>query len=408
MFRRLLTFRRGLTAAVGVLLAALALSACGGSSSSSQSTSTEPGGGGESTESQESTESGEGSGSSANAAVAEAEKRVAEATKPQTEWRGPTTSPPGAKDKTVAAISCAPNEGCQRDVDGFIEAAEALGWKVMKIQLKGNVQELQGAVEQALNAGVDGIDVASYPSAAMQNLLGRAEKEGVDVVTMLSGSEAPKPEANFPGGFLTEVGPKPQETGEIAADWVIQSSEGKGQAALLTEEAYPIVVQYMEGFEPTLAKCSECSLTEKISVPIAEVPTAAAPAVSQLLQSNPTTEYLFTYDVAQTYAEQAAKQIGKSVALIGTNANAPNLEALRNGGLQQADIAEPLEFVGWAAADQLNRAFNGEPVAEEWTPEGRGIPIRLLTAENVPPKGEAYKGDIDFAKEFEKLWGVGG
>jgi ribose transport system substrate-binding protein len=402
VIEKFLTRRRGLPIFAGVVLAAVVLSACGGgsgSSSSAGSTSSEEPAGETSTASETS-----GSG---DAVVSAAEERVAEATKPQTEWRGPTTSPPPAKGKSVAVISCSPNEGCQRDVEGFAEASEALGWSVKKIQLKGNVQELQGAMEQALNAGVNGIAVASYPSAAMENLLARAKQEGVDVVTMLSGSEPPKPEANFPGGFLTEVGPKPQETGEIAADWIIEQSQGKGNAALVTEEAYPIVIQYMEGFEPAFAKCSGCSLTEKISVPIAEVPTKAAPAVTQLLQANPTTEYLFSYDVADTYAEQAAKQVGNPLTLIGTNANAPNLESLRNGGLQQADVAEPLEFAGWAAADQLNRAFNGEPVAEEWTPEGKGIPIRLLTAENVPPKGEAYKGDIDFAKEFEKIWGIG-
>src|ERR1700742_12766 len=164
-----------------LIAAVLALSACG----SDDGPDTGPAAPAEGDNAAETTSAG-------GTALADAKQSVEDAKQPLTEWTGPDASPTPAKGKTVHVISCSPDtEGCQRDVDGAIEAGKALGWNMKKVQTNGTPEEFVNSMNEAMDSGTDGIIAASFPVAAIGSALKRAEQEGVPVITMISGNESP-------------------------------------------------------------------------------------------------------------------------------------------------------------------------------------------------------------------------
>src|ERR1700684_3539209 len=86
--------------------------------------------------------------------VDEAKAIVAERTKPQTEWKGPTDGPKApAGDFTIAYVS--PDQSYTPHVlwgKGVEQGAKALGWKVMTFNGQGTVSGTLAAMQQALAA----------------------------------------------------------------------------------------------------------------------------------------------------------------------------------------------------------------------------------------------------------------
>jgi ribose transport system substrate-binding protein len=384
--------KRLLCMMLGVAALVLAVAGCGSSSDSSSSTEAESG----------SENSGE--------IVKAAEATVAEAMEPVTEFNGPSSSPKPPTGKTVYVISCSPDtEGCQRDVGGAIEAVEEIGWSAKRIDTKGTPEEFVSALEQAMNGGADGIIAASFPVETIEQPLKKAEEKGIPVVTMLAGNPVPKVGSDFKGGLFAEVDTDGKLQGKYAADWIIQQTKAEAEIGVLNTPEFPILNTRLEGFETEFAKCSGCNSAETLDVPVNKIAAEASSSVANFLQANPNVNYFMpTYDGVALFAVQAIKQVGDDgkVPVIAFDGNKPNLALIENGEVQEASIVSPHEWDGWAATDEINRAFAGEPPAMEWQPGGGGIPTKLLDKTNLPPAGQSWTGDINYKAEFKKLWGI--
>ena len=77
----------------------------------------------------------------------------------------------------------------------------------------------------------------------------------------------------------------------------------------------------------------------------------------------------------------------------------PQALAAIKGGDQTATIADPAEWMGWEAIDELNRAFTNEP------PVSGRIPFKLITKKNVPDT-RGWLGDVNFPQIYKALWRV--
>lgn len=386
-----------LVATIAGLTMALPLAACGSDDSSSSSAT--------SAASTASTAAADSSPS----VLEEAKQAVAAAQEPSTTWAGPTAAPKPATGKHVFVVTCSPDtEGCLRDAKGAVAGAEAIGWKATLLQTNGTVQSWNSTLDQALTQKADAIIVAGMAEAAIQAPLKRAAKEGVPVVTMLAGNQDPKIGTDFKGGLYAEVNADATKLGALAADWAIVQTDGKAKIGVLTEKTFPILGARIDAFTTQLKKCSGCEITKELNIPVATLASQGAPTVSQFLRANPDVNYLFSsYDGVGVFAVQGIKDSGSEAALVGQDANAANLDFIRNGQVQTADVGYPLEWAGWAAVDQVNRAFAGEQPAKEWTGAGGGLPLKLITKDNLPDKGESFTGDMDYESEFKKLWDRG-
>jgi ribose transport system substrate-binding protein len=384
---------------VTALVSALAVGACGDEEGSGGSSASAP-------PAQGAADSG------GSAVVAEAKRVIAEAQQPINKWTGPTEGPPPAKGKTIYNISCSPDtEGCQRPYKAAAEAAKALGWEVHNIQTKGTPDEFVKAMNQAMDGGADGILAIAFPIPVIQSALQRAANEGVWFVDMLNSrtAELPSGVRSKKGGLFSEIDTDNAREGALAANWIIAETDGKANVGIVEEKDFPVVVARVNGFNGALGKCGECKVAKRLNVPVSKIATELAPSVSQFLSTTPDANYLFpAYGGAATFAAQGVRDGGSSVPIATTDANSPNLEALGEGQIITADAGAPLEWVGWAAIDDLNRAFNGEEPAPEWAEDGGGIPVRLITEANAPGPGEnLVGGSLDYEAEFKNIWGIG-
>lgn len=373
---------------VAVVMASLAFTACG---SDDDETTT-------------------GGQADSSAVVEEAKASVEQATAPITEFNGPADSPPPAKDKHVFIVSCGPDtEACPRIADAAMEAIRTIGWRGTVLETDGSVQQFNTATRQAIQRNADGIILDAFPASTISQPLAEAKKQGIPVVGVVSGDDTPDTSGDFEGGLFTVADADPVQVGEYAADWILAETNGEAKVGTFTVSAFPVLEKRYSGFEAGMEDCSSCELVDTVSVELTALVKDGAPQTAQFLRANPDVNYMFsTFDGGAILAAQGIRTANSDVPMVSVDGNAPNLEMIREGGPQVAVVVAPLEWVAWAGIDQLNRAFNDEPPAPEWTPEGGGIPVKILTEENVPPSGEPFTGDLDFPAEFRELWNVGG
>jgi Periplasmic binding protein domain len=122
--------------------------------------------------------------------------------------------------------------------------------------------------------------------------------------------------------------------------------------------------------------------------------------------TNTEVEYMVgTFDAVALAAADAIRQAGKAnqIQVGGFDADAPNLELVRNGEIQKFDVTSRTSEPGWAAIDAAARIVNGEavppvtPVTTQAqgpgsaTEQGQGAPLFL---QRLPTHGRADSPSI--------------
>jgi ribose transport system substrate-binding protein len=329
----------------------------------------------------------------ADAAGSEA---VAQAREALTKWPGPTTSPSAQKGKTVYVVTCSSQGiGCVRAGNGVKEAGELLGWTVRVVDGKGDPGTWNGAIQSAIAAGANGIVLDAVPPALVGDALDKAKKANVTIVSVFN----PIPDAQSP--VFAFVRPDHVAQGRLMADWVATDSGGKGQIVLVEDREFPELRQRVIGFESEIAKCGGCKIVGRVDSTIGTMAQRLPGAVSAELNRDGSVTYLIAqYDSSAFFTTEGVRQAGKTgaVKVAGYEGDPQTIDAIRNG-TQAATIADPAEWMGWQAVDELNRAFAGTPPAN--TP----VAYRLIDKGNAPDT-KGWLGDVDFRAEFRRLWGV--
>lgn len=383
-----------------VLAVTAALPACGSSSSSSSA------GGGGSTASSSTQSSGATTTSAASSVVTQAQAAVAKASAANTAFGGPASSPKPATGKTIYIVSCGPSEGCQRLSRGAMAAIQAIGWQGKVLKTDGSVQQFNSSMLLAIQQNASAILIDAFPSAAVAQPLAAAKTKGIPVISMVSGDPVPHTGTGFKGGLYTVVDANNNTMGKLAADYIIANADGKANVGTFTVSAFPVLALRDAGFVSEMKQCTTCKLNSPIALELTSLVQDGVPRTADFLRANPSVNYMFsTFDAGAVLAAQGIKTAASKAPLIGTEGNAPNLAMIRAGGPEIATVATPLEWVGWSAIDELNRAFAGQAPAPQWTPNGAGIPLKIVTKANIPPAGQSYTGDINYAAAYKKLWG---
>jgi ribose transport system substrate-binding protein len=382
--------------AIGItLLAVVVLAGCGSSSSSSSSSSSPSGS--SSTEAESQPEEG---GSDVTAATEATEAAM----KDITSWPGPESSPPIAPDKSIVVIPCTmAAEGCKRQAEGFLEGAKAVGWQTKLIDPGGDPTKENAAIEQAITLHADGIFLVSVDPKSVSGPLAEARKAGIAVIA--SGTGGPQSQPS-PTGLNHEVSLHGPEQGEVLGNYIVSDSGGKANVGIFTTSESATVQERVEGTKKVLDGCTECNVVEETNAPVTSLGTELTSRAKALVQAHPEIEYIWVgFDAAATNVVEAVTEAGLAdkVKVVAFNGNAQNLEFIRNGQSESADVGEGCEWAGWAGVDDMNRVFN-----ESEIPADDGVPSKLLTKENLPPKGQTFEGEFDFREKYEELWKVNG
>lgn len=313
---------------------------------------------------------------------------------PITEFPGPTEPVKPPTGKKIVAITCSTQGiGCVRAAQGATEAGKVLGWAVKTVDGQGTPSAWNAAILNAISSHADGIILAAVPPPLVGDALSKAKAAGIPVVEVFE--TAPSNLA------FASVNFDHHEQGEAIADWVANDSEESAQVLVVEDTEFETLTERVKGFEEGLAKCDGCNVVETVNSQIGTMANTVPSAVASALSSHPEINYVVSpFDSNAIFASQGVQQAGKEgqVKVVGYEGDPQAVSTIREGGIEVATAADPAEWMGWQADDELARAMTGQKAEE--TP----VPWKVIDATNLP-KSNTWTGDIDYQSEFEQLWG---
>jgi ribose transport system substrate-binding protein len=389
---------------VAACVASVIASGCGSSSSS------------ESSKPAAAAASGGGGGGD-GALVAEAKKNLA-ANYAGTDRALPTAAPKPPAGKKLWIITCSAGaEGCAAPAAGVAEAAKVLGWTSRTVDGKLDPARFNAAIREAIAAKADAIVLSSVDCAATKASLAAAKKAGIKIAGLYaldcddtyagSGKKLFDAEIQYAGGQT--YGPYTEGPyAQSGADYVIAKSNGKADVVAVHEDDVASVRHISAGFEKRIKECSGCKLT---TVPITGADLLGGKLqgkVQTALTQHPTATYVFSpYDAAVTLGVAAGVKASgrdRQITLVGSEGLSPNIKMIASGSGQDVALGAPARWAGWAAVDELVRAFAGEPLVDE------GIGIKTIDKDHpIPTQTPFYDGNgkADYEANFRKIWGLG-
>lgn len=345
----------------------------------------------------------EGSGA-ADAAVDEAQARVEAAMEvPSFEAQGEPFDMSKASGKTVWFIAPAMALPFVAAIaDAFEEAAGEAGMEAVIFDGKGQVNEWNKGVQQAVSQGADGIHLQAIDPALVSGPLKQAVADGIVITDSQNGN----PDDSVPDGLFGHVGFSFDEIASLQSDYIIWQGEGQAQVVLVTDPKFPALQAHRESLEAEFAeKCPDCGFSVE-ETDVATMAQQLPQAVQTLVRREPDTDWIISgFDGAASFIEQGLRGgSATEIRLIGADAVTANLEGIRSGSLiQETDVGPPPEWQGWAEIDLQGRALAGEP------PSNSTVPVRFFTEENLEgTSGDNVFGDPPFREEYRSLWGLDG
>lgn len=312
------------------------------------------------------------------------------------QWPGPTVPVSPPKGKTVYVVTCASQGiGCVRAAQGVEEAGVVLGWTVRIIDGRGDPATWNKAIQSAVAAKADGIVLDAVPPMLVGDALQKASAAKIAVVSIFNPPPAKK------DNLFAYVRPNHTDQGRLAAEWAAVDSGGKAKVILVSDPIFPELVERVTGFKDTLAGCADCKIVETVDSTLAEMGQRLPSAIAAALSRHPDATYVVSpFDSNGFFANEGVRQAGKSGKVkVASYEGDPQTIAMIRDGKYAMTIADPAEWMGWQAADELARSFAGQPAGDTL------VPYRLIVKDNAPST-QGWMGDMDFRAEYKRLWGA--
>lgn len=341
-------------------------------------------------------------------AVADAKAYVAEITKPNPPWTGPTTGPAAQKDKTIVYVAADMRNGGVLGVSkGVEEAAAAIGWTVRVIDGQGSVSGRSGALQQAIALNPQGIILGSVDAKEQAELIKQAADAGIKIVGWhATASTGPAPDQNI----FTNITTDPLEISRAAASFVVADSGGKAGVVIFTDSVYEIAIAKSDIMAKVIKDCEGCKILSVEDTPLAEASTRIPPLTNALLQrfGDEWTYSLTINDLPFDFMASALQSAGKAPDGFPRNVSAGDgseaaFQRIHQNYYQFGTVAEPLSMHGWQAVDEMNRAFAGQPDS------GFVVPVHLFLPQNVSEDGGAtftFDPNNGYRNAYKAIWGV--
>jgi ribose transport system substrate-binding protein len=329
----------------------------------------------------------------------------------------PTDGPKAVPGKKVWVIPCsAAAAGCQGPAQAVVAAGKALGWKMTLVDGKLDPNVYNAQIRAAIAARADAIVLVVVDCSLTQASLQAAHAAGVKLYGAYSldcdeaggmGKALFDAQVSYGGGGAYEQ--YVQSYGRSAADYIIAKTDGKAKVIMMRENDTAVVRITNDAFEREIKRCSDCQLiTVNFSGQDLIGGKLESKATTALTQHPDANALMAPYDASILLgigpAVATAKAQGRKIILTGIEGLAPNI-ALIKKGTQDMAAGVPNQWIGWAAADGLNRLFTGEPQVDA------GIGTQTIDATHPVPTDTPYydgnKKSADYRANYERIWGVG-
>jgi ribose transport system substrate-binding protein len=352
-----------------------------------------------------------GSGAVDSAGLASANTEVTAAVKPNTGFTTPGAAFDATKlrGKKIWIITFLSVPFGAQNVEGFKEAAEAVGAKVTAFDGTAGVDAYQRGIRGAIAQKADAIVIGTLDPGLFRTDLRTAQSKGIKVVAVSSHAPGQLPPAGDP--VFGYVDPCYECAGRQMADSVIADSGGKGAAVVLWSSDVRIPGKSQLGAIESEFKrnCPGCSLDVK-DVPATQWATRLQPVTQSALASKPNVKYLLPlYDGMVSFMVPAIRAAAptRGVKISSFNATPAVMQQIGSGKSVLSNVGIGSIRYGWGWADQTFRALAGaSPVADE------KLPVRLFDASNIgsldlKASTDTWYGNVDYRSGYKRLWGLG-
>jgi ribose transport system substrate-binding protein len=331
----------------------------------------------------------------------QAKKVVAEKTAPQTNTP-PTTGPKAVPGKHIFTITPAASaEGAIRFTTALDRAYKAIGWQNTTLDGQGDPTVMASAIRKAIAAKADGIVTISIDDNVVQGALREAKRAGIPVVTAASQNKSGLYTSNLVDLDVAD------SLNYASAAYLYNKLGGKLHVIEMTDPEFVDDAARQKAFNRFITDCKaaggDCKVLESQNFLIKDLATSLPSQAANLARKNPTHNAVWiAYDSALTAALPGLRSAGvadKSIAA-SQDGNSVNLDYVRKGEFQVADITFPATWCAYGMIDNLNRVFAGEKPLDGME---QGFDYKLLVKENLDFKG-LWDGDRDVTKDYIKIW----
>jgi len=335
--------------------------------------------------------------------VDEAKAIAEERTRPQTDWKGPTSGPKATTD-AVTVVYVSADESYVSFVNwgrGVEEAAKALGWKTVILNGKGTVTGTLSAMQQAVSMNPAAI-ITSADASALQSPIGQAVAQNIPVIGIHAAAyPGPDPKLNL----FTNISSNPADIGATQAAYVIAQSDGKAKLYHFLDNSFAIARFKAKAATDPVKNCADCKFVDMVNIPIADQ-TKRIPAVVSGIVANSGDGWWGTTccDNFYPYMASALRSSGiapDKVHLVGSDGPPSAYDMIRKGEYEVATVPEPSTLFGYEAIDAVVRAMAGE------APSTFVQPAYLVTKANADAEGGKSNEFIpsnNFACHYMNNW----
>ena len=335
--------------------------------------------------------------------VAEAKTIVAARTRPQTDWKGPTTGPKAAP-AGVTVVYVSADQSYVSFMNwgrGVSEAAKALGWNAVILTGQGTVTGTLSAMQQAVSMKPAAI-VTSADASALQGPIKQAIAANIPVIG-IHATAYPGPDPKL--GLFHNISSNPAEIGQTQAAYVIAESNGTAKQLHFLDNSFAIARFKAAAATEPIKSCTGCSFIDMVNIPVADQ-TKRIPSVISGIVANHGSGWWGTTccDNFFPYMASALRASGikpDAVHLVGSDGPPSAYDMIRKGEYEVATVPEPSTLFGYEAIDAVVRAMAGQP------PSKFVQPTYLVTRANADAEGgkqNEFVPSNNFACHYVAIW----
>jgi ribose transport system substrate-binding protein len=288
-------------------------------------------------------------------------------------------------------------EGCSQISNAFGQAAKAIGYSITQCNGGSSATAPAQCFTNAVNAHPSAIIVNGIDAQESGGGFAAAQKAKIPIIGSFTGDTLPT------AGVASEVaGTACEQEGKLLGDWVIADSKGKANAMFVGTQTYNCNVQRLQGFQEAFSACTTCTL-KSIQFSIADLTTTLPAQITSAIEANPNVNYIAgTFDQVALDATTAVRNQGKASSIKVVGFDAPNLQLVKAGNIQVADIVTGQQDSGWEGVDAAARIYSGMKVPDDIPPS-----MVLVTQQNIAQIGAQFNGATGYEEQFKTLWGLG-
>jgi ribose transport system substrate-binding protein len=319
--------------------------------------------------------------------------------KVMTSWLGPTQSPPVPAGKRVAVVSCGATP-CNEAAQVGARIARDLGFKTSLVNVNGSadIQNLNQAMSSALALRPSAIVTVCMSATQVADKLEQARKAGIVTVsvcdpTPTGGNGRYDAAADYPNGVSTE----------LLAWGIVANTAGKANVVAILDKSYPAVIRKIGNLVRVIKGCATCEV-KTVTWQITDAVDAAKAAniLGGVINGNPKMDTLvLPYSVGIQSAVQAVASSGRDIKIYADDADAVNLQMVRDGSVAMISAVDP-ELVMHQALDQVIRGLNKSPYI---APAKLPYLAHLYTKQDAPKAGPgAFMKYFDYRAVYDGMW----